>query len=589
MRTERKNPRDPLKAALDECKQGSLYLIGFGFVINLLFLVTPLYMIQVFDRVLSSQRMETLLYLTLIAGFALMIMGALETVRGRIQTRMGNWLEKSLAGDLLRASIDAALQGFNANAQALRDLGTIRMFISSGLKALLDVPWAPIFVAALWLLHPTLGWFAAGSALLLLLLAVVNELAARRPAQEANSARIANETIADQAIRNADVIRAMGMFPEFRARWLENNLRTLDRHRVASDRNSLLFGITRFARMTAQVGILGLGAYFVILSELTAGGMIAGSILLGRALAPMEQVMGAWRGMIAARAARRRLTLLMEGLPEEAAPMQLPNPRGVLTCDNVWFTPRQGDEPIIAGVSFSVDPGQVLAIMGPSASGKSTLCKLVVGSWVPNKGYIRLDAAEISNWAPEALGPHIGYLPQEFELFSATVKENIGRLSIDADPSAVIAAAKAAGVHETILALPDGYNTQSGRGGMFLSGGQRQRLGLARALYGRPRLIVLDEPDANLDTEGEEALVAAIDKAKDWGAAIILVTHNSRVLRPVDNILVLRDGEKLMLGTRSGVLQALTPKTMRLVPLQSEFPEITATSGKTNNRRSTGK
>ena len=560
--------QNPLQAAMRQCRRGVWILVGFGFVINLLYLVAPLYMLQIFDRVLSSQRVETLLLLTLIAGFALAIMGVLEMVRSRIQTRMGNWLDRILSGDLIRASIDAALHGVAANAQAVRDLGTIRGFIAGGLRTVLDAPWAPLFVIVLWLVHPWLGMFALGCAVLLLVLALVNEFVARKPAQESNSARVANESLVEQALRNADVLRAMGMTDRLVQNWDRQNENVLSRNQTAGDRNSLLFGIARFARMLAQVGILGLGAYLVIRVELTPGGMIAGSILLGRALAPIEQLTGAWRSVIAARLAHDRLQVLVAGMPPAERTMRLPAPTGALACEDLWYAPRPTVEPILKEINFKLPAGEMVAIMGASAAGKSTLCKVLVGSWRPSKGYVRLDATDLHRWEPDKLGPYIGYLPQDVELFAATVWENISRLALDPNTSAVIAAAKVAGVHDMILSLPQGYDTMIGSGGVFLSGGQRQRIGLARAMYspfGRhPRLIVLDEPSSNLDALGDQALIAALETMKKWGSTVVMVTHNMRLLGPADKIMVLHEGRVQAMGAREEVLGLLRPKTVRI-------------------------
>ena len=566
-----------MKSVLRQCRTGALTLIAFGFVINLLYLVAPLYMLQVFDRVLASQQVETLLLLTLIAAFALLIMGVLEMVRSRIQTRIGNWIDRILSGDLIRASVNAALYGVAANAQAVRDLGTVRSFITGGLRALLDLPWSPLFVAALWLLHPWLGWFAAAFAVFLVILAVTNELVARKPTQESQTARMANENLVEQAIRNADTLRAMGMTTRLVQGWDRDNENVLEKNLRAGDRNSILFGTARFARQVAQIGILGLGAYLVILGELTAGGMIAGSILLGRALGPIEQVTGGWRGLVLARAAMKRLKTLMLGMPEEQHTMRLPVPTGALTCEDVWFGPHQDSEPILKEIGFGLNAGEALAIMGPSAAGKSTLCKVLVGSWRPTKGVVRLDSTDLHRWEPEKLGPYIGYLPQDVELFPASVWENISRLALNPIPNAVVSAAKAAGVHEMILSLPEGYDTQIGPGGHFLSGGQRQRIGLARCLYspfGRhPRLLVLDEPSSNLDAPGDEALIEAIETAKEWGATVIMVTHNTRLLGPVDKIMILNDGRIQAMGAREDVLAAMRPKTVRISkPRPAQLP-----------------
>jgi PrtD family type I secretion system ABC transporter len=580
------DPQNALRAALRQCRTGIFVLLIFGFVINMLYLVAPLYMLQIFDRVLASQRMETLLLLTLIAAFALMVMGALETVRGRIQNRMGNWLDRSMSGELIGYSIDAALKGFAANAQAVRDLGTIRGFITGGLRAILDVPWSPLFIAALWLLHPWLGAFATGCALFLAMLAVVNELVARKPAQESNAGRVDNENLVEHAIRNADVLRAMGMAKRLVDNWNQQNEQVLEKNLRAGDRNAVLFGFARFVRMLAQVGILGLGAVLVIQAELTAGGMIAGSILLGRALAPIEQMTGAWRGLAAARAARKRLNFLVAGLEGDERVMRLPVPKGSVSCEDIWFAPHGVTEPVLQGINFELEPGEVMALMGPSAAGKSTLCKVLVGSWKPSKGYVRLDGTDLHRWEPDKLGPYIGYLPQDIELFPATVWENIARLAASPIPNAVVSAAKAAGVHEMILSLPEGYDTRIGPGGAFLSGGQRQRVGLARTLYspfGRhPRLIVLDEPNSNLDAPGDQALITAIETAKEWGSTVILVTHNMRLLRPVDKIMVLNEGRKQAFGSREEVLQTLRPRPVRITPAAKDQPaEVAAGEAET--------
>jgi PrtD family type I secretion system ABC transporter len=583
MADEEYSPKRQLKDVLRQFRTGVLVLVAFGFIVNLLYLVAPLYMLQVFDRVLASQQVETLVLLTLIAAFALLIMGMLEMVRSRIQTRMGVWLDRNLSGDLIRASINAALRGVAANAQAVRDLGTVRSFISGGLRALLDLPWAPLFVAALWVLHPWLGSFAAAAAVLLLALAVTNELVARKPAQESQSARLANENLIEQAIRNADTLRAMGMAGRLLQNWDRDNEKVLNQNLRAGDRNAILFGISRFSRMIAQIGILGLGAYLVILGELTAGGMIAGSILLGRALGPIEHVTGGWRGFLSARGAYGRLKILMSRMPSEEHTMRLPVPSGALACDDVWFAPNSETEPILKEINFGLEAGEALAIMGPSAAGKSTLCKVLVGSWKPSKGVVRLDATDLHRWEPEKLGPYIGYLPQDVELFPTTVWENISRLALNPIPNAVVAAAKAAGVHEMILGLPQGYDTVIGPGGFFLSGGQRQRIGLARCLYspfGRnPRLLVLDEPSSNLDAPGDQALMEAIETAKEWGTTVVMVTHNMKLLGPVDKIMVLNDGRIQAMGSREDVLTTIRPKAVRISkPRQIQLPREDADS-----------
>jgi PrtD family type I secretion system ABC transporter len=370
---------------------------------------------------------------------------------------------------------------------------------------------------------------------------------------------IANVQMADQAIRNADAFRAMAMLPGFLARWTDRNERSLALQLSAADRNATLVGFSKFVRIFVQMLILGAGAYLVVNGRLTSGGMIAASILLGRALAPVEQAIGAWKNIVSARDAYDRLTRLLDCSPPERRVMPLPAPKGRLTCEQVIYVPRGRDKPVLNGVSFTLEPGEALGIVGPSAAGKSTLCKILVGSWQPTRGHARLDGADLFTWPSEQLGTHVGYLPQDVELLGGTVKDNIARLVPDADADAVVQAAMTAGVHEIILRLPHGYETEIGVGGSFLSGGQRQRLGLARALYRKPRLVVLDEPNASLDTDGEERLIKAIAEAKRWGATVILVAHQPRILEPVDKLLLLRDGRSEMFGPRDEVLAKLIP------------------------------
>ncbi|HYN37738.1 MAG TPA: type I secretion system permease/ATPase [Rhodospirillales bacterium] len=552
---------NPLRAVVSESRIAVLYLAAFSLFINLLILTSPIYMMQVYDRVLASGKIETLVMLTLIAGIAVLVLGLLETVRTRILARTGQWLERRLSPDLIGAGMRATMLGGGANAQALRDLGVVRSFLGGpGVNTIFDAPWTPIFLAVIWLMHPWLGMLGVGSALLLFALAVLNEYISRKPLKQAGMMSIASVQQADQAIRNADAFHAMGMLPGFLAGWTKRNESALALQLDAADRNAGLIGFSKFVRIFVQILILGLGAYLVIEGQLTSGGMIAASILLGRALAPVEQAIGAWKQMVAGRDAWERLKRLFERLPPPPKTMPLPAPLGRLSCEQVIFVPRGRDKPVLNGVSFALHPGEALGIIGPSAAGKSTLCKILVGSWQPTRGHARLDGADLFAWPSEQLGPYVGYLPQDVELFGGTVRDNIARLSPDADPEAVVEAAMTAGVHDIILRLPGGYETEIGDGGSFLSGGQRQRIGLARALYGRPKLIVLDEPNASLDTEGEESLIKAMGRAKAWGATVVIVAHQPRILRPVDKLLLLRDGRSEMFGPRDEILAKLMPK-----------------------------
>jgi len=554
-------PANPLREAIRKCRVGIAYLAVFSFFINILILTSPIYMMQVYDRVLASGKVETLVMLTLMAGLAVLVLGLLEMVRSKILARMGQWLERRLSPDLIGAGMRATMLGGAPSAQSLRDLAQVRGFLGGpGINTLFDAPWTPIFLAVIWLMHPYLGMLGLGSGILLFVLAVLNEYMSRKQLKESGTLAIANVQRADQAIRNADAFHAMGILPGFLVNWMSRNEKAMALQLTAADRNATIVGITKFVRIFVQILILALGAFLVIHGELTSGGMIAASILLGRALAPVEQAIGAWKGMVSGRDSYERLVRLFDRLPPLPKTMPLPTPKGRLTCEQVIYVPRGREKPVLNGVSFAIEPGEALGIIGPSAAGKSTLCKILVGSWQPTRGHARLDGADLFLWPPEQLGPHVGYLPQDVELYGGTVRDNIARLSPDPHPELVLEAAMTAGVHEVILRLPNGYETEIGESGSFLSGGQRQRVGLARALYGRPKLIVLDEPNASLDTEGEESLMSAMAQAKAWGATVIIVAHQPRILRPVDKLLLLRDGRSEMFGPRDEVMAKLMPQ-----------------------------
>jgi PrtD family type I secretion system ABC transporter len=555
---------NPLRTALREVRKALPLLAVISFFINILLLVSPLYMMQMYDRVLGSGRVETLLFLTLIAGIAVLVMGLLFMVRAKILARVSRWVERKLSPELIKASMRSALYGLPSSAQSLQDLNTLKTFLSgAGVNAIFDAPWVPIFLFVIWMLNPLLGMLGLASAIILFVIALLNEAVSRKQLREASRYSIASMQKANSAIRNADVFHAMGMLPGFLTRWVQRNDKGLDLYLKASDLNATFLGISKFVRMFVQMLILGCGAYLVIQSELTSGGMIAGSILLGRALAPIDQAIGAWKGMVAARDAYDRLKLILERVPEIEEHMPLPAPKGQLSCEKIMFVPQGRLEPVLNGIQFDLEAGEALGIIGPSAAGKSTLCKILIGTWHPTRGRARLDGADIFAWDSDQVGPYIGYLPQDVELFGGCVKDNIARLSPDPDADAVVEAAITAGVHEMILRLPGGYETEIGEAGSYLSGGQRQRIGLARALYGKPKLIVLDEPNASLDAAGEEALIGAMETAKGWGATVIIVAHQPRILRPVDKLLVLRDGRMEIFGPRDEVIAKLRPTPVK--------------------------
>lgn len=574
-----------LTRVLSSCRRAAVWLLVFSLAINLLILASPIYMMQIFDRVLSSGRMETLLFLTVIAGVAVIFMGAIEIVRGQFMQRAGRWLVLRLAPEVIEATMRSSQLGNHNGAQPLRDLASVRTtIVSPSISALFDAPWAPIFILVIFFLHPWLGGIAVGAAVLLMILALLNELAARRPLKEASRLVIGNTYAVDAALRNAEAIHAMGMLPNFLVRYARTNDESLHQLVQAGDRNAAMVGISKALRIFVQILILGTGAYLVLGVELTPGGMIAASILLGRALAPVEQLIGAWKQLVGARQAWGRLDELFYALPPRPKTMPLAAPEGRLSCERVVYAVPQRERPILGGIDLTVGPREALSIVGPSAAGKSSLCKILVGAWRPTGGHVRLDGADVYTWDAAQLGRFLGYLPQDVGLFGGSIIDNIARLAPDPNPTAVIEAAKIAGVHDMILALPNGYETEIGEGGAFLSGGQRQSIGLARAFYGRPRLIVLDEPNTSLDANGEEKLLRAIMTAKGWGASVVIVSHQPRMmLRSVDKLLLLRDGVQHGFGPRDKVLSQL--RAVRLASQDGTAVEaVEAQTGVRNGR-----
>jgi PrtD family type I secretion system ABC transporter len=556
-----------LTDALRACRTSFVVVGLFSLVINAMMLAMPIYMLQVYDRVLTTGRIETLIMLSVMAATALVIMGAMDALRSAIMVRLGRWINARLAPIFLTLSVRGRLLGDEAGAQPLRDLSVLQNFVGgSGLTFLFDTPMVPLFVALCWLLHPDIGILALGAAVLLFSFSIVNDRLTRKPLLEANVGQIRAVAQAEAAIRNAEVVRAMGMLPAMVERWRIVNDRTLQATQMASARSGVIVGITKATRLLVQIAVLGLGALLVIQTSLTAGSMIACSILIGRALAPVEQAVTAWKVFIAARIAYGRLKSRLLTLPPEAQRTRLPAPCGSLTVEAVSFVPPGGSQAVLRQVSLAVEPGEAVAVVGPSAAGKSTLCRLLVGLVQPSSGKIRLDGAELGHWDLDQLGRFIGYLPQDVELFAGTVRDNIARMGKGSDED-VVEAARLAHAHDMILHLSDGYDTQIGDAGAKLSGGQRQRIGLARAVYGDPRLIVLDEPNANLDQVGEAALAGAVDELKRRGAAMVIVGHRPSTLAHADKILVLKDGRAELFGGRDEVLPRL-----RKVPVTTTAP-----------------
>jgi len=554
---EQSNPI--LRQALAACRGGFVAVVVFSLFINVLMLTAPLYMLQIFDRVIASRSEDTLLYLTLIAGVALLTLAALEITRSRIMVGLSSWLDKRLSGTVLVGSIGLSVAAAGApSIQGLRDLSTVRTFLAGpGMFPILDAPWTPIFIAVIFLMHPVLGWLALGGAVVLFGLAVANELTTRDLLRRSGGASMVALRQAESAVRNAHVIKAMGMTPNLVGRWHAKNAEMLDLQSRASARAGAITAMSKFIRQGLQVGMLGAGAWLVLGGEITAGMMIAGSILMSRALAPVEQAIGSWNSAIATRSAYERVRNQLATTPVGGSEMALPRPEGRLTVEGVTYFHPGAQEATLRNVSFRLEPGEVLGLIGPTAAGKSTLAAMLLGIAKPRVGHVRLDGADVADWATEDLGRHIGYLPQDIELFAGTVRDNIARMG-EADPESVISAAQLAGVHEMILQLPNAYETEIGEAGAALSGGQRQRIALARAVFGHPRFVVLDEPNASLDAAGEEALINAIATLQVSGTTLVVIAHRPSILRHVDKVLSLRAGTVEAFGPPSEVLPMVT-------------------------------
>lgn len=530
----------------------------FSAFINLLMLVPSLYMLQVYDRVLASGNQTTLLMLTIMVVGTYLLMNGLELVRSFLLIRVGDQFDQQLNQRVYTAAFEQNLQRAGGNAgQALNDLTTVRQFVSgNGLFAFFDAPWFPVYLAVIFLFDWVLGVFAVGGTLLLIGLAWANEMVSRKPLAEANAMSIAAGNLATNNLRNAEVIEAMGMLPNLMGRWYQLHSRFLKLQGEASERAGVVTALSKFARVSLQSLILGLGALLALENRITPGMMIVGSILMGRALAPVDQLINVWKGWSATRSAYQRLAELLTAHPPRERGMALPRPAGQLVLEAVTATPPGSSVPALRNLQFQLPPGEVLGVIGPSGSGKSTLARLLVGVWPASAGKVRLDGADVYQWNKDELGPHVGYLPQDIELFGGTVSENIARFG-EVDPQKVIAAATLAGVHDQVLHFPKGYDTVLGDGGAGLSGGQKQRIGLARALYGDPALIVLDEPNSNLDDLGEQALLAALNQLRQQGKTLVVVSHRTSILAVTTRLLLLRQGSLQAYGPTRDVLSEL--------------------------------
>ena len=549
----------PLFKALGDYKSILISVGCFTALINVLMLVPSIYMLQVYDRVLSSQNETTLAMLSLmVVGFFVFI-GLLEVVRSFIVIRIGSQLERRFNLRVYQAAFERNLFKGEGNAgQSLGDLTHIRQFVTGpALFAFFDAPWFPVYLFVIYLFNVWLGVLATAGALLLIALACLNEYMTKKPLGEAAGFSQQSSQLATSHLHNAETIQAMGMLGSLRKRWFQVHSRFLGLQNQASDTGAVISSLSKTLRLCLQSLVLGLGALLVIKGDMTAGMMIAGSILMGRVLSPIDQLIAVWKQWSGAKLAYRRLDALLQAFPPSDDAMALPAPKGQITFEQVSAGPPGQRAATLHMVNFNLAAGEVLGVLGASGSGKSTLARVLVGVWPTLGGTVRLDGADIHRWNRDQLGPYIGYLPQDIELFSGSIAENIARFS-EADAQKVVAAAQQAGVHEMILRLPQGYDTQLGEDGSGLSGGQKQRVALARAMYGTPSLVVLDEPNSNLDTVGEAALASAIAQLKAQGTTVVLVTHRSSVLAQADKLLVLNEGRLQAFGPSQDVLKALS-------------------------------
>lgn len=549
---------NPVTVTARACRTAIVIVAGFSFAVNLLALASPLYMMQLFDKVLTGRSGETLAWLTIVTAAATLVLCLIDGLRGQVLARIGTWLDDRLGPHVFGGALAVALKSDAAKgALAIADLGTVKGFMTgSAILPLFDAPWTPLFVLALFILHPLLGLVGLGGAAALFGFAVLNEFATRGPLRLANAATLRTRQRAEAALRNAEVIRAMGLSDGVVRLWRREMSETNEASRRAGVRGSMILGASRFLRLMLQVVILGVGAWLVLKDDVSPGAMFASSFLLARALAPVENAISTWKSLAAARFSYRRLKDLLADTSWAEKGMALPAPAGALLVDRVSFIPPGADEPTLRGVAFALEPGEVLGIVGPTAAGKSTLARLIAGTWRPTAGKVRLDNADIAVWHASGGSRHIGYLPQDIELFAGTVQGNIGRMGA-AHPDDVIAAAKLVGLHDSIMSLPKGYDSEIGDGGAKLSGGQRQRIALARAVFGSPRLVILDEPNASLDQEGDAALHEAILALKRQGATVVIIAHRPSILGLADKLLVLRNGMVDIYGTRAEVIAKL--------------------------------
>ena len=550
-----------LKKSLLSAKKSFIMVGLFSMFINILMLVPPLYMLQLYDRVLGSRSQDTLIMLTLIVVVLFITMGLLEVVRSRVLVRVGNKLDSMLSQRIFDNLFELERKApGRSSSMPLNDLTQVRQFMTgNGLFAFFDAPWMPIYIIVLFIFHPAFGFFAIFAAIVLVGITIANEYSTKDKLAEANNLSRASTIYVDSNIRNAEVVNAMGMRNNISKIWADKYYGFLNAQNIASDSAGVWSNLSKSLRVMFQSLILGLGAYLAINMEVTPGMMIAASIIMGRALAPLDLIIGSWKGFSSARSSYERIEGLLNDFPKDKEYMQLPAPKGEITLENVVVIPPSGTVPSLKGISMRIEKGDVVGIIGPSAAGKSSLARVMLGLWPLTNGVARIDKADISQWNREDLGQYVGYLPQDIELFEGTVSQNIARFG-EVEPEKVVEAATKAGVHEMILKLNEGYDTKIGPGGASLSGGQRQRIGLARALYNNPVFIVLDEPNSNLDDVGEAALVEAIKTLRAGGTTVVIITHRTNVLQATNKLALINNGVLELYGNTNDVLNAIAQK-----------------------------
>jgi ATP-binding cassette, subfamily C, bacterial len=560
--------RAEIQAARSRSNGTLLAVLVFSVFVNLLLLTGPLYMLQVYDRVLGSQSEATLVALSVLVAFLFLAMGFLDHARGRIMARIGARIQDTLDRRVFSASVRrlTVAPADPAALAAQRDLESIqRLWASPVLLAIFDIPWTPLFIGAIFVFHAWMGWLAVAGGVLLVIVTLLNQSMTEKPLGRANAATMQADRYAENLKAESEVVTALGMSANGFDRWQRARGNALDQSIAAADLGGVFSSITKTFRMFLQSAMLGLGAWLVLKGELSAGAMIAGSILMGRALAPIEQSIGQWAVVTRAREGTARLAELLTRMPVEPERTALPRPRAILEAQNLTVLPPGEQQAVLRMVSFRLEPGQALGVIGPSGSGKSSLARALIGVWRAAGGKVRLDGATLDQYDPDTLGSYIGYLPQRVSLFDGTIAENIARLSTTPDPDKVVEAAKKAAAHDMIVKLPEGYDTRVATLGGRLSGGQVQRIGLARALYGDPVILVLDEPNSNLDNDGSTALNLAIRAMKDAGRAILIMAHRPAAIQECDLLMVMEDGTRKAFGPRDQVLRDMVKNHTEIV------------------------